>query len=715
MSHMAVASKERFAGRHGSYGAGARGTIALGLVAAAFAVAASVQVALCQDVPTTRRDNVEDVLNGVHIVDPYRWLENQQSPETRAWIDAENGYTESLLDNLPGRDRIKQQITALKRLDSVGTPAERGGRLFFMKRLAAQDQSCICLRAGISGEDEILVDPHLLSPDHTVNVEISDITVDGKLLAYGIRQGGEDETVVRFYDVDKRELLTDELPRADYFSVCLKNDHTGLYYCVYDTTGNRVFYHLMGTDVARDVQIFGRGFGPDRGVSVAISDDDRYLLYNVSLGWSSNDLYMVDLARSGEVVTLVKDAGATFEGHMAGKWLFILTDLDAPRGKVMKAELARPRQEAWSEIVSECADILDGLSVCGDKVFATYTHDAVPSVRIFEADGKPAGTVELPDIGYVSSLSGRWGSIEVFFTFSSFHIPPRVYNYDVEDGTTALWARVEAPIESDKFEIEQAWYQSKDGTRVPMFIGHAKSVELDGSNPTLLTGYGGFRSSATPYYSTDAAIWLLQGGVYAEPCLRGGLEFGEEWHTAGMLDKKQNTFDDFIAAAEWLIKHRYTSPEKLAISGASNGGLLVGAALTQRPDLFRAVVCSYPLLDMLRYQKFMLGPLWVPEYGSADDPDQFKYLYAYSPYQHVAAGVKYPAVLLITGDADTRVAPLHARKMTAMLQAATASGMPVLLHYDTKGGHSGGTPVTKQIDDLTDETLFLDWQLGVKY
>jgi len=336
-------------------------------------------------------------------------------------------------------------------------------------------------------------------------------------------------------------------------------------------------------------------------------------------------------------------------------------------------------------------------------------------VGVFGPEGKHLRDIAFPTLGSVGGVNGRWDSQEAFFSFTSFHIPTTIYRYDVAKGNQEVWARLEVPINSERFEVKQVWYESKDKTKVPMFIVHAKGLKLDGSHPTLLTGYGGFNLSRTPGFSSLAALWVERGGVYAVANLRGGGEFGEEWHKAGMLEKKQNVFDDFLAAAEWLIKNGYTHPSKLAISGGSNGGLLVGAALTQRPDLFQAVVCAYPLLDMIRYHKFLVARFWVPEYGSSENPDQFKYIYAYSPYHHVKPGTKYPAVLFITGDSDTRVDPLHARKMAALLQSATGSDKPMLLHYDTKAGHSGGLPVSKQIDDLTDELSFLFWQLGVKF
>ena len=352
------------------------------------------------------------------------------------------------------------------------------------------------------------------------------------------------------------------------------------------------------------------------------------------------------------------------------------------------------------------------MSLAGGSVFVNYLREVRSSVKVFNGDGKPLRDIVFPSLGTVGSVYGRWNSGEAFFQFTSFHIPTTIYRYGVADGKQEVWARLNVPIQSDTIDVKQVWYESKDRTRIPMFLVHRKGLKLDGSHPTLLYGYGGFTQSLTPTFTPRAALWVERGGVFAMPNLRGGGEFGESWHKAGMLDKKQNVFDDFIAAAEWLVKNRYTQSSRLAISGGSNGGLLVGAALTQRPELFRAVVCSYPLLDMVRYHKFLIAKFWVPEYGSADDPQQFKFIHAYSPYHHVVAGTKYPAVLLITGDADTRVAPLHARKMAALLQSATGSDRPVLLHYDTKAGHVGGTaPVSKRIEELADELSFLDWQL----
>jgi prolyl oligopeptidase len=474
----------------------------------------------------------------------------------------------------------------------------------------------------------------------------------------------------------------------------------------------------MGKNPSSDVEIFGKGYGPDKGIGVGLSEDGRYLLMTVFHGSAADktEIYIKNISRpSSPISTIVNDVQARFIGEVAGDYLYVHTNWKAPNSKIIRVDLKQPAREKWREVIPESDSNIESFSLAGGRIFVNYLKNVRSSVKVFSAEGKQVREIAFPSLGTVGGVSGRWQSGEAFFMFTSFHVPTTIYRYHVKAGKQEEWARLKVPIQSDEFQVMQVWYESKDGTKVPMFVMHRKGIKLDGSSPTLLTGYGGFTQSLTPAFNQRAALWVERGGVFAVPNLRGGGEFGEKWHTAGMLDRKQNVFDDFIAAAEWLVRNGYTQPSKLAISGGSNGGLLVGAALTQRPDLFQAVVCSYPLLDMVRYHKFMVAKFWVPEYGSAEDPKQFRYLHAYSPYHRVKPGAKYPAVLFITGDADTRVAPLHGRKMTALLQASTGADKPVLLHYDTKAGHVGAaTPVSKRIDDLTDELSFLFWQLGVK-
>jgi len=393
--------------------------------------------------------------------------------------------------------------------------------------------------------------------------------------------------------------------------------------------------------------------------------------------------------------------------------LLVRTNWDAPKWRIMVADLKKPTRENWHELVPQSNAVIESLSLAGGKLIVDQTENVVNKLRVLNTDGKLVREVTPPTLGTMSNMLGRWKQQEGYYVFSSFHVPATIYKYDIASGKQSVYFQPKIPIQTDQYEVKQVWYPSKDGTKIPMFLAYAKGLKLDGSNPTLLTGYGGFNIASSPGFSAMAAEWMAKGGVWALANMRGGGEFGEEWHHAGMLEKKQNVFDDFIAAAEWLIANKYTSTPKLAIRGGSNGGLLMGAMLTQRPDLFGAVICNYPLLDMVRYHKFLVASYWVPEYGSADDPEQFKYIYAYSPYHHVKAGTKYPATLFVSGDADTRVAPLHARKMTALMQAANGSDKPIMLHYETKLGHSGGTPVGKQVTNTADELLFLFWQLGV--
>jgi prolyl oligopeptidase len=660
--------------------------------------------------PPTKVDNFREVMHGVEIIDPYRWLEEQESPETRAWIDAQNKYTHSLLDELPSRPLIQKRLSELLRIDTVSSPFEWGGRYFLYKKRAEDDLSILYVRQGLNGKDEILIDPHTLSTDHSTDIGLQDASNDGKLIIYSIRRGGQDETELRVMDVDKRKDV-DQLPNALYRGVSMKIDGSGFYYNLQRRdTGIRVFYHAIGTEQSKDVEVFGKGYGPDKWIGASVSEDGKYLLFGVSHGWARNEVYVQNLP-DGPIQTIVNDIPAHFNAWFAGDKLVMQTDWQAPNQRIMVVDLNDPAREKWREIIPEGRDAIAGFSLAGDKLFVNYLHNVTTQIKIFNLDGKALGEVSLPGLGS-AGLGGRWGSNEAFFSFRSFVTPQTIYRYDVKTGKSELWAQPKVPFKSDEFEVKQVWYSSKDGTKVPMFLVHKKGLQPDGKLPVLLYGYGGFNVSQTPRFSSAAAVWVEQGGVYALANIRGGGEFGEAWHKAGMLDKKQNVFDDFIAAAEWLIKNNYTNPSRLAIQGGSNGGLLVGAAFTQRPDLYQAVLCQFPDLDMVGFYRFKNNnPPALLEYGNASIPEQFKYLYAYSPYQKVKPGEKYPAVLFTTGDQDTRVPPLQARKMTARLQSASTSGKPVLLLYDTKAGHAGGRPLSKIIEDVSLELSFLFWQL----
>lgn len=669
-----------------------------------------------QSPPSTRQDNVRDVLHGVEIIDPYRWLEEQDIPETRSWIDAQNTYTHSLLSNLPTVGPVRQRLTELMRLDQYRAPTERGGRYFLWKKRAAQDLWILYLREGLEGEDKVLIDPHELSADHTSNATILDISDDGKLLAYGVRRGGADEVEVRLLDVDAGKDLSDRLPTGLYRSFSFAKDKKSFYYGLRNRqTGVRIYHHKLGDDPSKDMEIFGEGYGPDKWVSARVSQNGRYLLFSVRHGWTKTELYFQDLVAGGPIRTIVNDVDAAFSTAFAGNYLYVQTDWEAPNRRIMRIDLRRPSRSNWREIVPPADDAIQGFSLAGGKLFVRYLHNVNSLIRAFTLDGKPAGEITLPGPGTAGVPRGRWDSPTAFYNYQSYTTPPHIYHYDVPSGKSKVWAQADVPFTPNDYEVRQVWYASKDGTKVPMFIIHKTGLTPDGKRPTLLYGYGGFNVSLTPRFSATTAVWLEHGGVFAVANMRGGGEFGEKWHRAGMLGNKQNVFDDFIAAAEWLIENNYTEPSKLAIQGTSNGGLLMGAALTQRPDLYRAVLCRFPDLDMVRYYQFENNnaPALL-EYGNASDPEQFKFLYAYSPYQAVKPGTEYPAVLLVTGDADTRVPPLQARKMTARLQSATASENPILLLYDTKAGHSGGRPLSKVIEDTSLELAFLFWQLGME-
>jgi prolyl oligopeptidase len=691
-----------------------RGTILTALVV----IASAACIGFAQErkaQPTTRVDNVTETLHGVTITDPYRWLEDQNSPETRAWINAQDEFSGSVLGSLSFRKSIHERLTQLLKIDTISAPFARGGRYFLTKRRADQNQAVIYVRNGLAGKDEVLLDPNTMSADQTTSVQIQDISPDGKLMVYGVRQGGEDEVTISILDVDTRKELPDHLARGR-ISASLKPDKTGFYYSRFtNNVGGRVYHHAMGADPAKDVEVFGKGYGPAVFVGAQVSPDGHYLFLVASHGSAGDkeELYFQDLKTNGPITTIVDDIDAGFSPEIAGDHLYVLTNWNAPNRHILDVDLKKPARDNWREVVPEGPSVITGISAVGGKLFVDYLENAVSHSKVFDASGKFVRDITLPGLGTASGMRGDWDRDEGFYTFSSFAQPATIYRYSAASGAQEVFARINVPVQSEQIEVKQVWYESKDKTKIPMFLVYKKGLKLDGKNPVFLTGYGGFNVSLTPSFSALAAYWAESGGVYALPNLRGGGEFGEKWHKAGMLANKQNVFDDFIGAAEWLIKNKYTNPSKLAISGGSNGGLLVGAAMTQRPDLFRAVVCSYPLLDMIRYQSFLVARFWVPEYGSAENAEQFKYIYGYSPYQHVKKGEKYPAVLFVTGDADTRVAPLHARKMTALVQASSGSNRPVLLHYNTKAGHSGGLPVSQQIEDQTDELSFLFWQLGV--
>ena len=691
------------------------GTAAGAGAALVFLLAAAEPPASLPAPPPTRVDNVKEILHGVTLVDPYRWLEDQQAPETRAWIDAQNRYAHMLLDPLPMRASIRDRLAALARQDTQWAPTERAGRYFILRRRAGDDLPVLYVREGLEGKETALLDPAPLSPDRTTSVSIEDIAMDGSTIVYGVRTSGEDETELRLRNTRTLADLPDRLPRALYRGVSLTPDARGFYYARQDRArGIRILRHAVGTPIAKDVEVFGAGYGPSDWIGASVSENGRHVLFTVSHGWASNELFVQSLDPPGKPRPIVRGLDAHVQGQFAGDRLIAQTDWQAPTGRIVEIDLSDPSPAKWRTIVPAGMDAIEGMALAGGRLVVHYLHDVAARLEVFALDGTHEGSLPLPPYGTVTNLTGRFGRDELFFDFQSFTTPPSTLRALVKARATQAFWRSAAPFDSDRYDTRQVWFASKDGTKVPMFVVHRKELPIDGRNPALLYGYGGFAVSITPAFSATTAWWLEQGGVYAVANLRGGSEFGEAWHRAGMLGKKQNVFDDFIAAAEALVSFRLTSPDRLAIRGASNGGLLVGAVATQRPELFRAVLCEFPDLDMIGYRRFPNNnPPALLEYGDASKPEEFGFLAAYSPYQKVKPGTPYPAMLFLTGDADTRVPPLQARKMTARMQMATSSGRPVLLLYDTKAGHAGGRPISKVVEDQALEMAFLAWQLGM--
>ena len=668
--------------------------------------------------PVTEAKPVTETIHGVTLTDPYRWLEDAKSPETRAWIAEQMKYTEKYLSQVKIRPQIIQDLARLERVESYDIPTERGGRYFFKKRLADENQGSIYVRHGLHGEDVRLIDATKLSADQNTSVQINDISKDGTLLVYGIRSGGADEESVHILEIDKngasRE-LSDSLPSARYEGIQLSPDKQGLYYARYEKTGTLVFYHQLGSPASGDNLIFGKSFegetfGQMELIQAEITENERYLMIGVVHGVPAKrvDIYAKDLRQPGSPIRpIVRGMDYRFTPTNYGDDLYLLTDYQAPNYRVVKVSIANPQPQNWTTIVPEAADVISGITIVGGKLFVTGLHDVVTQTNIFTLDGHQIGHLEYPTLGAASQLNGREDSNEAFYSFQSFIIPPTIYRYDVATGKTEVFAKPKVPFNSDDYEVKQVFYKSKDGTRIPMFISSKKGVKRDGNTPTLMTGYGGFLVDLNPGWNPEYAWWLEQGGFFAQPNLRGGGEYGEKWHQAGMFEHKQNVFDDFFAAAQYLVDEKYTSVDHLAIRGRSNGGLLMGAAMTQHPEMFGAIWCGFPLLDMIRFQNFLVGKWWTAEYGSADNADQFPYLLKYSPYQNVKPGMKFPAIMFNTGDSDTRVDPLHARKMTALVQKDNANDRPILLHYQTISGHSAGVSITQAIEDTADELSFL--------
>jgi len=683
--------------------------------------------------PAARKSDVVDDYHGTRVPDPYRWLEDPDSPESRAWIEAQNRLTAAYLADIPARGTIRERLTKLWNYPKYGTPFRKGRRYFFFKNDGLQNQSVLYRQASLTADPETLLDPNLLSEDGTVAISTLAVSDDGRLLAYGTSASGSDWEEFRVRDVATARDLSDHLKWIKFSGASWTKDAAGFFYSRYPEPTNkaltdvnrfqRVYYHRLGTDQSQDRLVYERPDQPDWGMNAEVTDDGRYAVLNVWLGTDRrNRVYYLDLKDpkrpkvTGDVVRLLDDFDASY-GFVGndGPVFYFLTDLDAPRKRIVAIDTRHPERARWREVIPQGPDVLDGIQIVHDTFVANYMHDASSRLRLFALDGRFVKELDLPTLGSIGGISGERKDDEMFYAFTSFLYPTTIFRYDFKTGGTSVFKAPTIDFDPSGYETQQVFYASKDGTRVPMFITHKKGLRLDGSNPTYLYGYGGFNISLTPSFSVAMLVWLEMGGVYAVPNLRGGGEYGEEWHQGGMHEKKQNVFDDFMAAAEYLIAQGYTAPSKLAIAGGSNGGLLVGAAITQRPELFGATLPAVGVMDMLRFHKFTIGWAWVTDYGSADSAAQFPYLYKYSPLHNIRAGTRYPATLVTTADHDDRVVPGHSFKFTAALQAAQAGPQPVLIEIETKAGHGAGKPTSKLIEEQADRFAFLVRNLGMTF
>jgi prolyl oligopeptidase len=683
--------------------------------------------------PTSKRGEVVDDYHGTKVADPYRWLEEPDAADTRAWIEAENKLTFDYLGKIGEREQIKARLTKLWNFERYGLPVREGGRVFFSKNDGLQNQSVIYTADSLTAEPKVLLDPNTLSADGTVALSGGAYSDDGKLYAYGLASAGSDWQEWRVREVATGKDLPDLVKWVKFSGASWTRDGKGFFYSRYDEPSadkalqaknefQKLYYHKLGTSQAEDLLIYERKDKPKWGYNGSVTDDGRYLIVSVWEGSADkNAVLYVDLkpgVGKGKVVELLPN----FDGQYgfidnAGPVFYMQANTGAPRGRVIAVDTRKKNAAdpaSWKTLIPEAEETLRGVSLVGGRFFANYLKDAHSQVKVFKVDGKLERELLLPGIGSANGFGGKAKDTDLFYSYTSFTTPSTIYRLDIASGKSEVYRQPKVDFDPAQYETSQVFYASKDGTKVPMFVAHKKGLVKDGSNPTYLYGYGGFNAAITPYFSVADLTWMEMGGVLAVANLRGGGEYGEAWHEAGTKLKKQNVFDDFIAAAEFLIADKTTSPAKLAIGGRSNGGLLVGAAITQRPELFAAALPGVGVMDMLRFHKFTIGWAWVPDYGSAEDPEQFKALHAYSPLHNLKAGTKYPATLVYTADHDDRVVPGHSFKFTAAMQAAQASDKPVLIRIDVKAGHGAGKPTTKVIEEWADLWGFLVKNLGMK-
>jgi len=672
--------------------------------------------------PETKKVEVTDDYFGTKVDDPYRWLEDDNSPETAQWVKEENKVTDEYLSKIPFRDKLKQRFEKLYNYPKFSAPFRAGKRYYFFKNDGLQNQSVMYVKENPDSEAQLFFDPNKLSDDGTVSLAALSFSKDGKTFAYGTASAGSDWNEYFVIDVETGNKLDDHLKWIKFSGMAWKDD--GFFYSRYpEPTGSelstknqysKVYYHKIGDDQLKDVVIFEDAAKPDRGFSANTTDDERFLIISFSEGTNNNGFLVKDLSvPASKFISIVDDLNNNYNVvDNLGDKLLVLTDYNSPNYRLVLIDPKSPAKENWKDVISESKNVLQRVQIIGGKLFTTYMQDASHHIYVYDLNGKIESEIKLPALGSVG-LSGKRDDNTAFYSFTSFTYPGAIYKLDVNSGSSELYLKIDMDFDFDNYVTKQVFYESKDGTKIPMFIVYKKGLTLDGNNPTFLYSYGGFNISLNPSFSAARLMFLENGGVYAMPNIRGGGEYGEQWHKAGMLDKKQNVFDDFISAAEYLIKEGYTKPSKLACAGGSNGGLLIGAVINQRPDLFKVAVPQVGVMDMLRFHKFTIGYYWVVEYGSSDDAEQFKYLYKYSPLHNINSGLNYPATLVITADHDDRVVPAHSFKYIAALQEKYKGENPVLIRIETKSGHGAGKPTSKIIEEAADMWSFVFYNLGM--
>jgi len=703
---------------------------AISVALSALCLACAVQ-AQSLSYPATRKVEQTDSYHGSSVADPYRWLEDDHSADTKAWVQAQNAVTDQFLAAMPQRLPVRRLYTELYNFEKFGLPFKEGGRYFWTRNDGLQQQSVLYTASALAAQPAVALDPNQLSNDGTVALSGYAASRDGKLLAYGSSKAGSDWQTWRVRDLASGRDLPDTLEWVKFSGAAWTPDGKGFFYARYDApaegaalTGSnyfqKLYYHRLGTPQANDTLVASNPQEKEWGFGAEVSDDGKLVYITVWKGGNKNGLMVLPLSKGAysggepKPVTLAFDAEYV-PVSSSGSTLIVKTNQDAPRGRLIAIDLKGSGKQAWKTLVAEGSDALTGASAVGGRLLLRYLRDASTLVRIHGMDGRALGEVALPGVGTASGFAGRSDDAETFFVYTSLNSPATIYRYEVATNKASLFKRPQTAFDAEQFETRREFVTSKDGTRFPIFIAHKKGLKLDGSNPTLLYGYGGFNAAMTPGYNVTAATWMKMGGVYVLASIRGGGEYGAAWHEAGTKLKKQNVFDDFIAAAEWLIANKFTQPAKLAINGGSNGGLLVGAVVNQRPELFGAAVPQVGVMDMLRFHKFTIGWAWVPDYGSSENAEEFKALLAYSPLHNIQSGGKpYPAILVTTGDHDDRVVPAHSFKYTAALQAAETGSAPKLIRIETQAGHGAGKPTSKIIEERADMLAFIAHRFGLE-